>query len=149
MATEFEAGMSEKTARELERIRREVLNAKQELRDGFERYFRVLRDKHLEIETRLDEVVRVAETQAIDRQTKLNKLTIAKAEMLQTLQHNELNETVIDMSRKFEEEIQKLEAIVDDVPSVWLEWSDEWLEGGVREMCRVCEDWCQQRRRTK
>ena len=111
MATEFEAGMSEKTARELERIRREVLNAKQELRDRFEQYFRVLRDKHLEIETRLDEVVRVAETQAIDRQTKLNQLTIAKAEMLQTLQHNELNETMIDMSRKFEEEIQRLEAL--------------------------------------
>ena len=139
MATEFETGMHEVTARELERIRREVLNVKQELRYRFERYFRVLRDKHLEIETRLDEVVRVAETQAMDRQTKLNQLTIARVEMLQTLQHNELNETVIDMSRKFEEEIQRLEAIVDDVPSVWLEWRDEWLEGGMREMCHVCE----------
>ena len=139
MATEFEAGMHEVTTRELERIRREVLNAKQELHDRFEQYFRVLRDKHLEIETRLDEVVRVAETQAMDRQTKLNQLTTAKADMLQTLQHNELNETVIDMSRKFEEEIQRLEAIVDDVPSVWLEWRDEWLEGGMKEMCHVCE----------
>ena len=99
----------------------------------------MLREKHLEIETRLDEVVRVAERQAMDRQTKLNKLTIAKAEMLQTLQHNELNDTVIDMSRKFEEEIQRLEAIVDDVPSVWLECRHEWLEGGMKEMCRVCE----------
>ena len=125
-------GMHEETARELKRIRREVINAKQELCDRFEQYFRVLRDKHLEIETRLDEVVRVAETQAIDRQTKLNQLTIAKAEMLQTLQHNELNETVIDVSRKSEEEIQRLEAIVDDVPSVWLEWSDEWMEGGMK-----------------
>ena len=25
------------------------------------------------------------------------------------------------------------------VPSVWLEWSDEWLEGGMRELCSVCE----------
>ena len=122
MATEFEARMHEETARELKRIRREVLIAKQELHDRFEQYFRVLRDKHLEIETRLDEVIRVAERQAMDRQTKLNKLTTARVEMLQTLQHNELNETVIDVSRKFEEEIQRLEAIVDDVPSVWLEW---------------------------
>ena len=139
MATEIGAGMREETARELERLRREVLMGKQELRDRFEYYFRVLREKHLEMEAQLDEVVRVAETPVVDRQIKLNQLTIAKAEVLQTLQHNELNETVINVSRELDEKIQGLEAIVNQVPSVWLEWRDEWLVGGMAELCRVSE----------
>ena len=139
MATEFDAGMSEETARELMRVRREVLIAKQELGSRFEQYSRMLRDKHLEMEARLDDVVRVAETQATDKQTKMNQLTIAKAEMLQTLQHNELLGTVTDVSRKLDEEMERLSAIVDQVPSVWLEWRDEWLEDGMRDLCHVCE----------
>ena len=139
MATEIVTGMREETARELERLRREVLMAKQELQDRFEYYFRVLREKHFEMVAQLDEVVRVAETQVVDRQIKLNQLTIAKAEVLQTIQHNELNETVIILSREIDEKIQGLEAIVDQVPSVWLEWRDEWLVGGMEELCRVCE----------
>ena len=139
MATEFDAGMSEETARELERVRREVLIAKQELGYIFERYSRMLRVKHLEMEARLDDAVRVAETQATDRQTKMNQLTVAKAEMLQTLQHNELHDTVTDMSRKLDEEMERLSAIVVQVPSVWLEWRDEWLEDGMRDLCHVCE----------
>ena len=136
MATEIGAGMQEETARELERLRREVLMAKQELQHRFEYYSRVLHEKHFEMVARLDEVVRVAETQVVDRQIKMNQLTIAKAEVLQTLQHNELNETVINVSREIGEKIQGLEAIVDQVPSVWLEWRDEWL---VAELCHVCE----------
>ena len=69
----------------------------------------------------------------------MNQLTIVTVEVLQTLQHNELNNTVINVSRKLDEEIERLEAIVDKVPSVWLEWSDEWLVGGMRESRRVCE----------
>ena len=139
MATEFEPGMRVETARELERVRREVMMAKQELGYRFERYSRMLRDKHLEIEARLDDVVRVAETQATDRQTKMNQLTIAKADMLHTLQHNELHDTVTDMSQKLDEEMERLSAIVYQVPSVWLEWRDEWLEDGMRDLCHVCE----------
>ena len=139
MATEIGTGMREETARELERLRREVLMAKQELRDRFEYYFRVLRDKHLEMEARLDEVVRVAETQVVDRQIKLNQLIITKAEVAQNLIHNELNETLVNVSRELDEKIQGLEAIVDQVPSVWLEWRDEWLVGGMEELCRVSE----------
>ena len=138
MATENGAGKREEIARELERLRREVL-AKQELQHRFEYYSRVLHEKHLEMAARLDEVVRVAETQVVDRQIKLNQLTVAKAEVLQTLQHNELNETVINVSREIDEKIQGLEAIVDEIPSVWLEWRDEWLAGGMEELCRVCE----------
>ena len=137
MATKIGSGIRGETARELERLRREVLLAKQELQDRFEHYFRVLREKHFEMEARLNEVVRVAETQLADRQIKLNQ--IAKGEVLQTIQHNELNETVINVSREIDEKIQGLEAIVDEVPSVWLEWRDEWLEGGMAELCRVCE----------
>ena len=139
MATEIGTGMREETARELERLRREVLMGKQELRDRFEYYFRVLREKHLEMEAKLDEVVRVAETQVVDRQIKLDQLTMAKAEVLQTLQHNELNETVINVSRELDEKIQRLLAIVNQVPSVCLEWSDEWLVGDMAELCRVSE----------
>ena len=139
MATEIGAGMREETARELERIRREVLMAKQELRDRFEYYFGVLREKHLEMEARLDEVVRVAETRVVDRQTQLNQLRITKAEVSQNLVHNKLNETLVNVSRELDEKIQGLEAIVDQVPSVWLEWRDEWLVGGMAELCVVCE----------
>ena len=46
--------------------------AKQELHDRFEYCFRMLREKHLEMEARLDEVVRVAESRVMDRQTQLN-----------------------------------------------------------------------------
>ena len=139
MATENVSGIREETARELERIRREVLMAKQELRDRFEYYSHVLRDKHLEMEARLDEVVRVAETQVADRQTKLNQLIITKAEVSQNLIHNELNETRVNVSRELDEKIQGLEANADQVPSVWLEWRDEWLESGMTELCHVCE----------
>ena len=139
MATEIGAGMREETARELERIRREVLMAKQELRDRFEYYFGVLREKHLEMEARLDEVVRVAETRVVDRQTQLNQLRITKAEVSQNLVHNKLNETLVNVSRELDEKIQGLEVIVDQVPSVWLEWRDEWLVGGMAELCVVCE----------
>ena len=139
MATEIGAGMREEIARELERIRREVLMAKQELRDRFEYYFGVLREKHLEMEARLDEVVRVAETRVVDRQTQLNQLRITKAEVSQNLVHNKLNETLVNVSRELDEKIQGLEAIVDQVPSVWLEWRDEWLVGGMAELCVVCE----------
>ena len=139
MATEIGAGMREEIARELERIRREVLMAKQELRDRFEYYFGVLREKHLEMEARLDEVVRVAETRVVDRQTQLNQLRITKAEVSQNLVHNKLNETLVNVSRELDEKIQGLEVIVDQVPSVWLEWRDEWLVGGMAELCVVCE----------
>ena len=113
--------------------------AKQELRDRFEYYFGVLREKHLEMEARLDEVVRVAETRVVDRQTQLNQLRITKAEVSQNLVHNKLNETLVNVSRELDEKIQGLEAIVDQVPSVWLEWRDEWLVGGMAELCVVCE----------
>ena len=34
---------------------------------------------------------------------------------------------------------ERLSAIVDQVPSVWLEWRDEWLEDGMRDLCHVCK----------
>ena len=139
MATEIATGMREETARELERLRREVLIAKQELQHRFEYYFNVLREKHLEMVAQLDEVVHVAEAQVVDRQIKLNQLIITKAEVAQNLIHNELNETLVDLSLVIDEKIQGLEVIVDQVPSVWLEWRDEWLVGGMAELCRVCE----------
>ena len=139
MATEIVAGMREETARELERLRREVLMAKQELQDRFEYYFRVLREKHLEMVARLDEVVRVAEAPVVDRQTQLDQLRITKAEVSQNLIHNKLNETLVIMSLTLDEKIQGLEAIVDQVPFVWLEWRDEWLVDGMAELCRVSE----------
>ena len=64
---------------------------------------------------------------------------IAKAEMLQTLQHNQLQETVVKFSREYDEKIRVLETNVDQVPCVWLEWRDEWLVGGMAALCRVCE----------
>ena len=139
MTTEIVAGMREETARDLERLRREVLMTKQELRDRFEYYFSVLREKHLEMEAKLDEVVRVAETQVTDRQIKLNQLIITKAEVAQNLIHNELNQTLVNVSRELDEKIQGLEVIVDQVPSVWLEWRDEWLAEGMAKLCRVSE----------
>ena len=139
MATETVAEMREETARELERIRGEVVVAKEELRVRFEYYFQVLRAKHLELVAQLDEVVRVAETQVEERQVKLNQLRITKAEVSHNLQHNELNETLANMTRELDEKIRGLEATVDPIPSVWLEWCDEWLEGGMAGLCRLCE----------
>ena len=139
MATEIVTGMREETARELERLRREVLMAKQELQHRFEYYFRLLREKHFEMEAQLDEVVRVAEAQLVDRRTQLDQLIITKADVAQNLIHNELNETRLRFTRELDEKIQGLDAIVDQVPSVWLEWRDEWLTGGMAELCRVCE----------
>ena len=139
MATEFVADMREETARELERIRGEVVIAKEELRVRFEYYFQVLRGKHLELVAQLDEVVRVAETQVEDRQVKLNQLKVTKADVSHNLQHNELNETLINVSRELDEKIRGLEATVDRIPSLWLEWHDGWLEGGMAGLCRLCE----------
>ena len=138
MATEFETGMPPETERELERIRREVWMAKQELHDNFEKYVCVLRDKLAKMERQLDEVVYLAETQARNKQIKMNQLIIAKAEVLHTIQHNELNETLVKLSRELEEEIQGLEANVHQVPSVWLEWSDKWLDE-INKLCNMCE----------
>ena len=138
MATVFGTGMGEGIARELERLRR-VLMAKQELQHRFEYYFHVLHEKHFEMEARLDEVVCVAETQLVDRQTQLDQLRITKAEVEQNLIHNELNETRLRFTRELDEKIQGLEALVDQVSSVWLEWRDERLEGGMTELCHVCE----------
>ena len=135
MATETGTGMYE----ELERLRREVLMAKQELRDRFEYYIRVLHDKHTEMEARLDEVVRVAETQVADIQTQLDQLTITKADVSQNLVHNNLNETFVNVSRELDEKMQRLKVKVNQIPSVWLAWRDEWLEGDTTELCRVCE----------
>ena len=140
MATEIVTGMREETTRELERLRREVLIAKQELQHRFEYYYRVLQEKHSEMEAQLDEVIRVSETQVMDRQTQLNQLKITIAEVSQNLIHNKLNETLVDLSLVIDEKIQGLEAIVDQVPSVWLEWRDEWLTGGMAELCHVCEE---------
>ena len=139
MATAFVADMRGETARELERIRGEVALAKEELRVRFEGYFQMLRDKHLELVAQLDEVVHVAETQVAERQEKLNQLQVAKAEMSHTLQHNELNETLMNVSRELDEKIRGLEATVDRIPSVWLEWHDGWLGGGMAGLCRLCE----------
>ena len=139
MATEFVADMRKETARELERIRGEVAIAKEELRVRFEYYFQVLRGKHLELVAQLDEVVRVAETQVEDRQLKLNQLKVTKADASHNLQHNELNETLINVSRELDEKIRGLEATVDRIPSLWLEWHDGWLEGGMAGLCRLCE----------
>ena len=139
MATEFVGDMREETARELERIRGEVAIAKEELRVRFDYYFQVLRGKHLELVAQLDEVVRVAETQVEDRQVKLNQLKVTKAEVSHNLQHNELNEILIHVSRELDEKIRGLEATVDRIPSVWLEWHDGWLEGGMDGLCRLCE----------
>ena len=139
MATEIVAEMRGETARELERIRGEVVLAKDELRLRFECYFEVLRAKHLELVAQLDEVVRVAETQLEERQVKLNQLRITKAEVSHNLQHNELNETLANVSRELDEKIRGLEATVDRIPSVWLEWCDGWLESGMAGLCRLCE----------
>ena len=139
MATEIVAEMRGETARELERIRGEVVVAKEELRVRFEYYFQVLRGKHLELLAQLDEVVRAAETQVEERQVKLNQLRITKAEVSHNLQHNELNETLANMTRELDEKISGLEATVDRIPSVWLEWCDGWLEGGMAGLCRLCE----------
>ena len=139
MATAFVADMRGETARELERIRGEVALAKEELRVRFEGYFQMLRDKHLELVAQLDEVVRVAETQVAERQEKLNQLQVAKADVSHALQHNELNETLMNVSRELDEKIRGLEATVDRIPSVWLEWHDGWLEGGMAGLCRLCE----------
>ena len=139
MATETVAEMGEETARELERIRGEVVVAKEELRVRFEYYFQVLRGKHLELVAQLDEVVRVAETQVEERQVKLNQLRITKAEVSHNLQHNELSETLANMTQELEVKIRGLETTVDRIPSVWLEWCDGWLEGGMAGLCRLCE----------
>ena len=139
MATAFVADMRGETARELERIRGEVALAKEELRVRFEGYFQMLRDKHLELVAQLDEVVHVAETQVAERQEKLNQLRITKADVSQNLQHNELNETLMNVSRELDEKIRRLEATVDRIPSVWLEWHGGWLEGGMAGLCRLCE----------
>ena len=139
MATEIVAEMREETARELERIRGEVVVAKEELRVRFEYYFQVLRGKHVELVAQLDEVVRVAERQVEERQVKLNQLRITKAEVSHNLQHIELNETLENMTRELDEKIRGLEATVDPIPSVWLEWCDGWLEGGMAGLCRLCE----------
>ena len=139
MATETVAEMREETARELERIRGEVVVAKDELRVRFECYFQVLRAKHLELVAQLDEVVRVAETQVEERQIKMNQLRITKADVSHNLQHNELNETLANVSRELDEKIRGLEATVDRIPSVWLEWCDGWLEGGMAGLCRLSE----------
>ena len=139
MATEIVAEMRGETARELERIRREVVVAKDELRVRFEYYFLVLRAKHLELVAQLDEVVRAAETQVEERQVKLNQLKITKADVSHNLQHNELNETLANVSRELDEKIRGLETTEDRIPSVWLEWRDGWLEGGMAGLCRLCE----------
>ena len=139
MATEIVAEMRGETARELERIRGEVVVAKEELRVRFEYYFQVLRGKHLELVAQLDDVVRVAETQVEERQVKLNQLRITKAEVSHNLQHNELNETLANMTRELDEKMRGLEATVERIPSVWLEWYDGWLEGGMVGLCRLCE----------
>ena len=131
--------MHEETARELERIRREVSMAKEELRNRFDYYFRLLREKHLEMETRLDKVVRVAETQVVERQTQLNQLRITKADVSHNLIHNKLSETLVNFTQELDEKIQGLEAIGVQVPSVCLEWLDEWLVDGMTELCRLSE----------
>ena len=102
-------------------------------------YFQVLRVKYLELVAQLDEVVRVAETQVEKRQVKLNQLRITKADVSHNLQHNELNETLANVSRELDEKIRRLEATVDRIPSVWLEWCDGLLEGGMAGLCRLCE----------
>ena len=135
MATEIVAD----AARELERVRGEVMLAKEELRLRFGHYFQMLRDKHIELVAQLDEVVRVAETQVEERQVKLNQLRITKAEVSHNLQHNELSETLANMTRDLDEKIRGLEATVDRIPSVWLEWCDGWLESGMTGLCRLCE----------
>ena len=139
MATEIVAEMREETARQLERIRGEVVVAKEELRVRFEHYFQVLRAKHLELVAQLDEVVRVAERQVEERQVKLNQLRITKAEVSHNLQHNELSETLANMTRELDEKIRGLETTVDQIPSVWLEWCYGWLEGGMAGLCRLYE----------
>ncbi len=139
MATEFVAGMCEETARELERIRGEVSALKEELRVRFEHYFDMLRAKHLDLVAQLDEVVHVAETQVEARQVKLNQLGVAKADVSHNLQHNELSEALRDVSRRLDTEIREIEATVDLIPSVWLEWRDEWLVGGMEGLCRIRE----------
>ena len=137
MATEIVAEMREETARELERIRGEVVIAKEELRVRFEYYFQMLRGKHVELLAQLDEVVRVAERQVEERQVKLNQLRITKAEVSHNLQHSELSETLANMTQELDEKIRGLEATVEWIPSVWLVWGDGWLESGMAGLCRL------------
>ena len=66
-------------------------------------------------------------------------MIITKAEVAQNLIHNELNQTLVNVSRELDEKIQGLEVIVNQVPSVWLEWRDEWLAEGMAKLCRVSE----------
>ena len=139
MTTETIEEIREETIRELERIRGEVRVAKEELRAKFDYYFKLLREKHLEMFAKLDEVVRVAETHVEDRQVKLNQLKLTKAEVLYNLQHNELNETLINVSRELDEKMRELEATVDWIPSVWVKWRDEWFECRMDELCCLCE----------
>ena len=135
MAAEV-ADMRKETTQELDRIRGEVVMAKKELRARFDYYFQLLRYKHFELVAQLDELVRVAETKVEERQEILNQLRVDKADVLHTLQPNELNETLIN---ELDEKIQELEATVHRIPSVRLEWRDGWLESGMSVLCRLCE----------
>ena len=139
MTTDIGTDMRQETPKELERFRGEVKAAKEELLVRFEYYFKVLRDKHLKLVAHLDEVIRVVEKQAAERQVKLNQLKVTKADVSHDLQHNELNETLINMTRELDEKIRILEVTVDRIPSVWLEWHDGWLEGGMAGLCQLCE----------
>ena len=138
MAAEVVVDLPEETARELERIRREVLFAKEELRVCFENYSRILRDKHLELVAQLDELAHIAVTKAEERQLKLNQLKTTKADVSHNLQHNELNETLINVLRELDMNICILESIVDEIPCVCLQWNDKWFESGIAGLCRLC-----------
>ena len=139
MATKIGGGIREEKTRESERIRREVLTAKMELAKRFEYYHRLLSEKHLKMEAHLDEVVHVAEEQMKNRQTKITQLRNTITGMPGFLKHNELNEELEETIRVFEKKIRVLEAIVDEIPSVWLEWRDERLVDAMVDLCRVCE----------
>ena len=65
----------------------------------------------------------------------MNQLKKTKVDVIQNLQHNELNKILMNVSLELDEEIRGLEATVDRIPSVWL----EWLDGGMVGLCCLYE----------
>ena len=50
-----------------------------------------------------------------------------------------ISKILLNVSRELGEKIWGLEATVDRIPSVWLDWRDGWLEGGMAELCCLCK----------
>ncbi|KAI6647633.1 hypothetical protein LOD99_8707 [Oopsacas minuta] len=124
---------------ELDILRDNIQNAKDEVRGKFEDIHRRLETLESEINHELDVIFDHYERLIIRRSRNISQLDIARSRLYSSLQHNDLNEALDKLLKAVDSEKKTFVEEVIDVPNVLVTWDEIYLEETLQKLCKINE----------